>query len=225
MIPALRHTFTKYPEIDYVWSLTPHALIMNPGVSLHDQIFANLTNLMQKDIPVVPPDSVIHTFSHLKPSQAYLIITQDTDNVAHTSFLLRNTANIPVPAGQPKDSWAQYFLDAWFDPLYRAYAFQKAENHALEHIVQWHPTILAKLVMVKQRLLNSYNHHPKQSADGISLGMANRMHECQYEAGDLVVNFIGCHDNKERDCEKEIKQRYNEWKNTIANLDGRTANI
>ena len=57
---------------------------------------------MLKDIPVVPPDSVIHTFSHLKPSQVYLILTQDADNVAHTSFILRNTYSIPVAAGRPK---------------------------------------------------------------------------------------------------------------------------
>lgn len=189
---------------------------MNPAVSLYDQIFENLTNLMQKDIPVVPPDSVIRTFSHLKPSQAYLIITQDLDNVAHTSFILRNTAAIPVPAGQPKDNWAHYFLDAWFDPLYRAYAFQKAENHALEHIIQWHPTLLAKLVMVKQRLLNSYNFQPKKSADG-----SVRTHDSKYQTGDLLVNFIGCYDDKERECEKEIKHRYVEWQNVVAELDGK----
>lgn len=214
-----------YPDVDYVWSLTPHALIMNPALPLHDHIFANLTNLIQKDIPVVPPDSVIHTFSHIKPSQAYLIITQDMDNVAHTSFLLRNTATVPVSAGQPKDSWAQYFLDAWFDPLYRAYAFQKAENHALEHIIQWHPTILAKLVIVKQRLLNSYNYKPKQSKDEVTLGMPGRKHDSQYQTGDLIVNFIGCHDNKERNCELEIKQRYREWESTVARLDGKVVNV
>ena len=56
--------------------------------------------------------------------------------------------------------WAKFFLDAWFDPLYRSYNFQKAEEHALEHIVQWHGTILAKLALVQQRLLNSYMPDP-----------------------------------------------------------------
>lgn len=73
---------------------------------------------MIRDIPVVPPDSVIHTFSHLTPSQTNLVLTQDVDNLAHTSFFLRN------------DEWSHYLLDAWFDPLYRSYNFQKAELHA-----------------------------------------------------------------------------------------------
>ena len=37
-----------------------------------------------------------------------------------------------------------------------SYNFQKAEAHALEHIVQWHGTVLAKMALVPQRLLNAY---------------------------------------------------------------------
>jgi len=223
LIPALRHALTKNPEIDYVWSLSPRALITNPSLSLYDHVFSNLTSLMLKDIPVVPPDSVIHTFSHLKPSQVYLILTQDMDNVAHTSFILRNTEAIPVPTGRSKDSWSQYFLDAWFDPLYRAYAFQKAENHALEHIIQWHPTILAKLAIIDQRLLNSYNHHSKQSQDESMTDLPPRQHDGKWEPVDLVVNFEGCVESKERDCEKEMKDYYTKWEETITRLDGNDA--
>jgi hypothetical protein len=27
--------------------------------------------------------------------------------------------------------WAEFYLDTWYDPLYRSYNFQKAEIHAL----------------------------------------------------------------------------------------------
>ena len=222
MVPALRHALTSYSDVDYVWYLTPHALIMNPSISLYDHVFVNLTNLMQKDIPVVPPDSVIHTFSHLRPSQVYLILTQDQDNVAHTSFILRNTAAILVAEDIPKDSWSQYFLDVWFDPLYRAYAFQKAENHALEHIIQWHPTVLAKLAMVDQRLINSYNYENAPSDAAVNLEAHAQKHESRWQKGDLVINFKGCAAAKERDCEKEIKQFYQIWQDEVAHLDGRS---
>lgn len=164
---------------------------------------------MRKDIPVVPPDSVIHTFSHLRPSQVYLILTQDKGNVAPTSFILRNTRNVPVSTGQPKDTWSEYFLDAWFDPLYRAYAFQKAENHALEHIIQWHPTILAKLVMVEQRVLNSYVRASLNIQDGAKLSDAED--KSLWRIGDLVVNLKDCHNRKGRDCVTEMKKYLGIW--------------
>jgi mannan polymerase II complex MNN11 subunit len=44
----------------------------------------------------------------------------------------------------------------WFDPLYRSYDFAAAEKHALEHIVQWHMTVLSRLVLVPQKLFNAY---------------------------------------------------------------------
>jgi mannan polymerase II complex MNN11 subunit len=74
---------------------------------------------MLKDISVVPPDSVIKTFSHVPGSDVDLIISQDKENLSPGSFILR------------KGDWALFFLDSWFDPLYRSYNFAKAENHAL----------------------------------------------------------------------------------------------
>lgn len=205
LVPALRNTLTKYPESDYIWSLTPHALISNLSLSLHSHVFSKLPDLMLKDIPVVPPDSVIHTFSHLKPSQVYLILTQDKDNVSPTSFILRNTGTVPVTSDQPKDNWSQYFLDAWFDPLYRSYAFQKAENHALEHLIQWHPTLLARLAIVEQRVLNSYSSKTLAEATTGSEKL-NAADSRVWQAGDLVINFKGCAGVKERDCMSEMRQ-------------------
>lgn len=164
---------------------------------------------MLKDIPVVPPDSVIHTFSHLKPSQVYLILTQDTGNVAPTSFILRNTNTVDVGLGQSKDTWSQYFLDAWFDPLYRAYAFQKAENHALEHIIQWHPTLLARLAIVEQRVLNSYV--PGSTVQDDSMKATPVPNNGIWQPGDLVINLKDCNINKERSCVAEMKKYLGIW--------------
>jgi hypothetical protein len=94
---------------------------MNPKLPLNTHItnIKRLESLMLKDIPVVPPDSVIKTFSHLKGDKVDLIITQDGEGLCQGSFILR------------QGDWAKFFLDTWFDPLYRSYNFQKAEGHAL----------------------------------------------------------------------------------------------
>lgn len=170
---------------------------------------------MLKDIPVVPPDSVIHTFSHLKPSRTHLILSQDMDNLAHTSFILRNT---PFTTSTP-DNWAHYFLDAWFDPLYRAYAFQKAENHALEHLVQWHPTVLAKLVLIDQRRINSYNFATPPARDPLT-GIT-RTHDSMWQEGDLVINLKGCRGSEKRDCEEEMRYYFSRWEKEVERLDGK----
>lgn len=78
-----------------------------------------LESLMIKDIPVVPPDSVIRTFSHLQGQDVDLILTQDKEDLSSGSFIIR------------QGTWGKYFLDVWFDPLYRNYNFAKAEIHAL----------------------------------------------------------------------------------------------
>ena len=146
----------------------------------------------------------------------HLILCQDMDNIAHNSFILRNTAAIPVASDQPRDYWSQYFLDAWFDPLYRSYAFQKAENHALEHIVQWHPTILAKLALVEQRLFNSYTFASKQSSDELNTDLPPRQHDSMWQEGDLVVNLKGCSETKTRNCEQEMSKYFQIWQNELS---------
>ena len=94
---------------------------MNPSLDLMAHVLdpAVLESMMLKDLPVVPPDSVIHTFSHLKGDKIDLILTQDGEGLCQESFILR------------RGDWAKFFLDTWFDPLYRSYNFQKAEGHAL----------------------------------------------------------------------------------------------
>lgn len=132
---------------------------MNPHEALYQKVLEpeKLESLMIVDKPVVPPDSVIKTFPHLKGDRVDIILTQDKEGLAASSLLIRT------------GEWAKYFLDAWFDPLYRSYNFQKAESHALEHIVQWHGTVLAKLALVPQRLINSYmqDSNPLSNQEGM----------------------------------------------------------
>ncbi|KAF1836870.1 alpha-1,6-mannosyltransferas-like protein subunit [Decorospora gaudefroyi] len=179
-VPAIRHAIALYPGCTFIWYLDATALIMNPSIPLHTSVLAppKLESLMISNAPVVPPDSVIKTFSNLKGDRIDFIVTQDKDGLAPSSFVIRN------------GEWAKFFLDAWFDPIYRSYNFQKAETHALEHIVQWHGTILAKLAIVPQNILNAYASGPASDTNG------------SFNEGDLVANFPGC-DRDARDCFKE----------------------
>lgn len=179
-VPAMRHAMTLYPGSTFFWYIDSTALIMTPSIPIHTSLLTSskLESLMITNAPVVPPDSVIKTFSNLKGDRIDFVVTQDKDGLAPSSFVVRN------------GEWAKFFLDAWFDPIYRSYNFQKAESHALEHIVQWHGTILAKLAMVPQNLLNAYATGPASAKDG------------QFKEGDLVANFPGC-DRDGRVCAKE----------------------
>lgn len=155
-IPACRHAMALHPSMPWIWYLTSTALIMNPQEDLWDKLLApaKLESLMIVDRPVVPPDSVIRTFGHLKGDRVDLVLSQDREGLAGGSMLIRN------------GEWGKYFLDVWFTPLYRSYNFQKAEGHALEHMVQWHGTILAKLALVPQRVLNSYTRQVGGKEEG-----------------------------------------------------------
>jgi len=181
-VPALRHAMTLYPGSTFFWYLDATALIMNPSLALETHVLtpARLEKLMIVNAPVVPPDSVIKTFASLKGDRIDLVVTQNKEGLAPSSFVVRN------------GEWAKYFLDAWFDPIYRTYNFQKAESHALEHIVQWHGTILAKLAMVPQNLLNAYVSGPAAPTNG------------QYTDGDLVAVFPGC-DKDDKSCAQEMQ--------------------
>ena len=114
----MRHALTLFPSTPYFFFLDDHTLIMNSDLAVEDHIMnkARLESLMQADVPIIPPDSVIKTFSHLKGDRIDLVLSQDKEGLLPNSFIVR------------RGDWAKFFLDAWFDPLYRSYNFQRAER-------------------------------------------------------------------------------------------------
>jgi mannan polymerase II complex MNN11 subunit len=124
-VVALRHALTLFPEATYFWYIDVDTFIMNPHLSIDKDIMApaQLEQKMILDYPVVPPDSIIHTFKHLQGEDVDFVVTQDKDGLSTSSFLVRNS------------EWTRYFLETWFDPMYRSYNFQKAETHALVSFV------------------------------------------------------------------------------------------
>ncbi|KAM4066848.1 galactosyl transferase GMA12/MNN10 family protein [Hirsutella rhossiliensis] len=189
-IVAMRHALSKYPDCKFIWYLDQNAFIMDPNKSLEALVLETKTleGLMIKDYPVVPPDSIIKTFSHLRGQDADFIVSQDKDSLVHSSVILRN------------GEWSKFFLETWYDPLYRSYNFQKAERHALEHIVQWHPTILSKLALVPQRTFAAYSK--------AELGDA-------YQKGDFVIIFPDCKQTGPHSCEAESKRYLSDWRGAL----------
>ncbi|KAL4872957.1 hypothetical protein BDV12DRAFT_161051 [Aspergillus spectabilis] len=190
IVPAVRHAMAKHPSSAYFFYLDAHALFMNPSESLETHFLNKhrLESLMRRDVPVVPPDSIIKTFAHLRPEDIDLMVTNDAEDLSTGSFVLR------------QGDFARFFLDTWFDPLYRSYNFAKAETHTLEHIVQWHPTVLARLALIPQRVINAYSEDsPGAAADGT------------YKDGDLIIRFFGCDIDPKRNCESELVPYYNLW--------------
>ncbi|KAL4953121.1 galactosyl transferase GMA12/MNN10 family-domain-containing protein [Aspergillus filifer] len=187
---AVRHAMASHPTATYFFHLDAHALLMNPSESLESRFLNKhrLEALMRRDVPVVPPDSIIKTFAHLRAEDIDLVLTNDAKDLNTGSFVLR------------QGDFARFLLDTWFDPLYRSYNFAKAELHSLEHIVQWHPTVLARLALVPQRVINSYSKDsPGASVDGT------------YKDGDLLVRFFGCDTDPARNCEWEMEPYYKLW--------------
>lgn len=182
-VPSIRHAMTKHPHSTYFFFLDIDTLIVNNKLSLEEHVMnkRRLEDLMIVGLPVVPPDSVIKTFAHLSGDKIDLVLTQDKDNLCHNSIILR------------RGDWAKFFLDAWYDPLYRSYNFQKAEGHALEHIVQWHGTILAKLAIVPQRIINSYTRDEiGKNGDGM------------YHDEDFIAAFPGCLTENKITCPEDM---------------------
>lgn len=120
-VVAMRHALTQFPDATYIWYVDLDTFIMNPHLAIERDIMtpAKLEEKMIVDYPVVPPDSIIRTFSHLHGEDIDLVITQDKEGLVPSSFVLKNS------------EWSRFFLETWFDPIYRSYNFQKAEKHAL----------------------------------------------------------------------------------------------
>ncbi|KAJ5908811.1 hypothetical protein N7495_001493 [Penicillium taxi] len=188
-VPAVRNAMATYPRAKYFFHLSPHALIMDPTKSLESHLLdkSRIETLMLKDYPVVPPDSIIKTFPYLKEKDIDLITTQDIEDLTPGSFVLRN------------GDFARFFLDIWFDPLFRSYNFAKAEVHGLDHILQWHPTVLARTALVPQRVINAYSKDsPGAAVNGT------------YQEGDFILRFPRCDSTETGDC-AEAEAYYKVW--------------
>lgn len=72
--------------------------------------------------------------------------------------------------------------------------------------MQWHATILARLALIPQRIINAYSKDsPDTAVDGA------------YREGDFVIHFNDCN-AQGRSCEEELHPFYSLWQKKIARL-------
>ncbi|KAH8174880.1 galactosyl transferase GMA12/MNN10 family protein [Sarocladium implicatum] len=189
---AIRHVISKHPDCGYVWFLDEKALILNPKTSLEEHLL-EMPKLAETILPPRPivPESIIETFGHLQPKDAALLISQDKSGLAVDSMIVKNS------------EWAKFLLEQWLEPLYRSYNFEKAERHALEHMVQWHPTILAKIGLVPQRILAPYVSGENGEA---------------VQNGDFLVVFEGCQNQGGPSCAQELERFWPRWNMALGAL-------
>ena len=86
----------------------------------------------------------------------------------------------------------------WESPFHESFLTGSMQ----EHVVQWHPTILTKLALVPQRMINSY---------GVNIESRGGK-EVMCQEGDFVVRLVGCDRDENRNCGREMDPWYQTWK-------------
>jgi mannan polymerase II complex MNN11 subunit len=81
----------------------------------------------------------------------------------------------------------------------------KQSQKSTLNITRWHGTVLGKLALVPQNIMNSYND--KQSSTANKDGV--------YKEGDFIQNFGDCN-QKERNCETEMTPYYSRSLQSLA---------
>lgn len=180
---AMRAAMFAFPHAEWFWYLDQDSLIMNKDVDIANYLLApsSIEAAMMRDKPLIPPTGIIKTYEKIEPENVKLIFTQSKQKIETGSFLMKND---PVSRG---------ILDTWQDKLYLQYSnFPFGPDSAITHILQWHPYILSKTILVPARMISSM-HNPLVSEDQRETDPLN------YYPGDLVAQWIEC--NSEESCD------------------------
>lgn len=175
-ISILREAMVAFPNAKWFWYIDETSLIMRDDISISNYILKKeaLEPIMLKDQPVVPPEGVIKTYSNVKVEDISLLLTPTKTGVNTNNFLVKN------------DLKGHAILDMWNNPLIRVYsAFRRDTSKAIEHLLQWHPTLLASTGIIPPRTLNAVAP-PEDSK--------NNDDEFIYHNGDLLISFPKCKD-------------------------------
>jgi mannan polymerase II complex MNN11 subunit len=142
---------------------------MNPSIPIHTHYLSSssLLALPLRDVPVFPPQTTVrtHTLRTQPTSQINLILSHGAETLHTGSIVFR------------RGDYANFVIDSWNDPLVRSYEFPGEDYEALEHLIQWHPTILEGLAIMPKRSLLSFS---------VAAGDDEQYHE-----GDFVVHLDG----------------------------------
>lgn len=158
-IALMREAMYAFRSSAWLWWLDQDAVIMNHDYDLAADILLNkktLGALMQRDKPIIPPESIIHTYKRVPARQVRLLMMQNDSGINMASFIVRND---PL--------YGHLLMDYLADPSQRRYqGFRsagsgRALNAAMTHLLQWHPALLSRMALVPTTVLGAY---PEDSA-------------------------------------------------------------
>lgn len=171
---CLRAAMFAFPEAEWFWYLDQDGLIANLKVDMFDYLLnkENLNAAALREQPVIPPHGFIKTYKSLQPENVKLVFTQSETQLETNSFIVRN------------DVIGKGIIDIWSDQLYLNYNnFPHGPDSAITHILQWHPFILSKSVIVPARMINSAHSQETLPEE------AETSDNVHYFPGDLVVQW------------------------------------
>lgn len=180
-IYLLRAAMYAFPKAKYFWYLEEDALIMRYDIDVYKYLLDPkvLEPIMLKDQPIIPPNGVIRTFKNSKAEKTELVLTQIGQDLNLHSFILKNTLH------------AKSLVEFWGDRLFQSYTnFPNFAESAITHILQWHPTYLARTAIIPPRTIASLTSVIEVDDD------------IHYKDGDFIVSLRGC--GETNSCTKDI---------------------
>lgn len=152
-VSLMREAMFAFDKSQWMWWLDQDAVIMKHDFDLEQELLDanNFDNYMIRDAPIIPPESIIHTYKRVGADQIKFIITQNDRGLSTASFLVTND-----------ELYGRMLMGYWADPLHRTYSgFQSHVGPdgqleaSLTHMVQWHPAILSKMAVVSHQILGA----------------------------------------------------------------------
>lgn len=188
-VDILKQSFRQFPNSEWFWWLDLHTYIMEPEISLEEQVFSKLDNITNRQLGDFNP-------LHISPDVPYvdltspveLIITQDCGGFNLGSFLIK------------KGEWAETLLDIWWDPVFyeqKHMIWEHKEQDALEMLYTNLPWIRERTTFLPLRSINAF-------PPGACWQEANDPRYFYNEKDrDFMVNMAGC--DWGRDCWTEME--------------------
>lgn len=188
-VDILKQTMRQYPSAEWFWWLDLHTLIMEPEISLEDQVFSKLDNVTLRQLGDFNPLNIPSDAPFVDMSQpAELIITQDCGGFNLGSFLIKN------------GEWAEALLDVWWDPVFYEkmhMTWEHKEQDALETLYTGQSWIRERTAFVPLRSINSFPPGACwQEAE-------DPRYFYNEKERDFVINMAGC--DWGRDCWTEME--------------------
>ncbi|KAM9904231.1 hypothetical protein OXX69_007639 [Metschnikowia pulcherrima] len=185
---CMRAAMFAFPEAEWFWYFDQDGLVTNMKVDLYSYLLTpdSLRIAALKEQPIIPPNGLIKTYKNIQPTNMNLIFTQSESMIETNSFIVRN------------NEIGRAVIDSWRAKLYLDYNnFPYGPDSAITHILQWHPFVLSKAIIVSPRTINSFYSETISPADKTT----DHMH---YFPGDLLASWPSCSSSTE--CESILQK-------------------